>query len=119
MDQSTIVNERYINNGIIWDIKGDLTNKSPLLQKWQMVQPRHDNPSFLIINFSEIVYINSSGIALLIRVVRTAAKEGYRTFAYGISAHYQKLFKMVGLLEYMTIYPDEYAIMERIEYKLD
>jgi len=63
--------------------------------------------------------LHSSGIALLIRIVRAGRKAGYRTFAYGLTPHYQKLFRMVGLTEYMMIYPDEYTILARIEEAAD
>lgn len=69
----------------------------------------------MVLNFTGVPYINSLGIALLIRLVRTTAKAGNQTFAYGITPHYQKLFLMVGLTEYMMVYPDEYSILQRIE----
>ncbi|HZG88356.1 STAS domain-containing protein [Paenibacillus sp.] len=69
----------------------------------------------LVIDFTEVPYVNSAGIAVLIRLVRLGLKSGFRTFAYGVNAHYQKLFRMVGLTEYMAIYPDEYAVLQRIE----
>lgn len=98
-------------------LHGDVTKQSEEalfgLRPWQ--EGLDGAKMFLVIDFTDVPYINSAGIALLIRLVRIGLKAGYRTFAFGVSAHYQKLFRMVGLTEYMAIYPSEYAVAERIE----
>lgn len=103
--------------GYVLDISGDLTKSSEEvllhLNPWE--QGLGKGGRFLVINFRDVPYINSAGIALLIRIVRAGLKGGYETFAYGLSSHYQKLFRMIGLTEHMMIYPDEYAIMQRID----
>jgi len=70
---------------------------------------------YLILNLHDVNFINSAGMALLIRIARAGRKKDYHTFICGSSAHYQKLFRMVGLTEYVTLYPDDYAAMQRIE----
>ncbi|TLS52078.1 STAS domain-containing protein [Paenibacillus antri] len=98
-------------------LHGDLTKQAEEtllgLRSWQ--EGLDGGKTNLVIDFADVPYINSAGIALLIRIVRSGLKAGYRTFAFGVSGHYQKLFRMVGLTEYMAIYPSEYAIAERIE----
>lgn len=69
----------------------------------------------LVLDFTDVPYINSAGISVLIRLVRIGQKAGFRTYAFGVNLHYQKLFRMVGLTEYMAIYPSEYAVAERLE----
>lgn len=95
---------------------GDLSNQAEEvllgLRAWELGL---DGRKFLILNFTQVPYINSMGIAVLIRVVRSTSKAGCHAFAYGITPHYQKLFRMVGLTEYMMIYPDLYSIEQRIE----
>ncbi|KIL40829.1 hypothetical protein SD70_11425 [Gordoniibacillus kamchatkensis] len=108
---------RDAGNAIVIDMFGDLSKEAqdPMfcLRSWE--EPPQPGKGYLIYNFTNVPYINSLGIALLIRLVRSTAKAGYQTFAYGLTPHYQKLFLMVGLTEYMMIYPDEYAIRQRIE----
>src|SRR5690606_18605158 len=83
-------------------LKGELTKQAEEtvlgLYPWQ--EGLADGKTFLVLDFTEVPYINSAGIAVLIRLVRYGLKAGYRTFAFGISSHYQKLFRMVGLTEY-------------------
>lgn len=65
-----------------------------------------------ILDFSKVKYINSAGIAALIRLLRILPEGRYRTGCFGLSYHYEKLFKMVGLVRYLRIYPSEWAAME-------
>lgn len=110
------VQYRGFERGIIIDLQGDLTKQAEeiLLHSRNWENGLDDGKNHLILNFSRVPYINSSGIATLIRIVRAGTKGNYHTFAYGLSSHYEKLFRMVGLTEYMMIYPDEYAVMQRI-----
>ena len=102
---------------VILELHGDLSKASEveLLGLYDWERGLEQDKRFLVINFSNVPYINSIGIAVLIRIVRALSKTGIRTFGYGLSPHYQKLFRMVGLTGYMMIYPDEYSILQRIE----
>lgn len=103
---------------VMLDLIGDLSQdaQEPMLKFLSGWEARADQAraGFIVLNFTQVPYINSLGIALLIRFVRATRKNGQQTFAYGITSHYQKLFLMVGLTEYMMIYPDEYSITQRI-----
>lgn len=117
MNHELTVSRRAAGQVLILDLQGDLTKKSEEIlmnyHPWEDGLP--DGKTYAVLNLTGVPYINSAGIALLIRFTRTGMKSGYHTFAYGVSPHYQKLFRMVGLSEHMMVYPDEYAVMQRIE----
>lgn len=117
MDQSFRVEKRTVDEAVIYDLYGDLSTQSEDtmlgLNAWE--QGLEQGKRYLILNLTHVPYINSIGIAVLIRIVRSVMRSGCQTFAFGVSPHYQKLFRMVGLTEYMMIYPNEYAIIQRIE----
>ncbi len=117
MESQFRIRTRTFARGVILDMDGDVTKQAEdaLLGEQSWGRGLDVPGSYLILNFSNVSYMNSSGIAVLIRLVRTGAKGRFHTFAYGISPHFQKLFRMVGLTEYMMIYPDEYAVLERID----
>ena len=53
-------------------------------------------------------YINSSGIAIVIQVCWKHRKVDSRSIGiFGLSAHFQKVFTMVGITKYAALYPDE------------
>lgn len=117
MEQAFQADIRYVSPLIMaLDLQGDLTKQAEeaLLQLRPWQEGLDEGRSYLVLNLTRVPYINSAGIAVLIRLSRAGAKGGFLTFAYGITPHYEKLFRMVGLTDYMVIYPDEHAITERI-----
>jgi anti-sigma B factor antagonist len=62
----------------------------------------------ILLGFTGVDYINSSGIAIIIQVLLEAQKVGSRTMGlFGLSSHFQKVFTMVGITKYAALYPDE------------
>ncbi len=64
-----------------------------------------------VLDFSDVSFINSSGISSLLKFVVTARKAGYKLFAMNVSPHHQKIFKMVEMSRFMpTIEERDLAI---------
>ncbi len=61
----------------------------------------------ILLQFHEKDYLNSAGIALLIALVSQARKEKRQVGVFGLSNHFQKIFDMIGLTDYLTIYQGE------------
>jgi anti-anti-sigma factor len=110
------VETKLFAQGKIITMYGELTKQAEELMlnyPWDLeLQNDHSN---LVFDFTYVTYINSAGISILIRIVKPAIKSEYQLFAYGINSLQQKLFRAVGLTDYLMIYPDEYSILQRIE----
>jgi anti-anti-sigma factor len=65
------------------------------------------NPTVILLNFSDVVYINSTGIALIVGLLAQARKSGRRLLTYGLSEHYMEIFRITRLADFMTLYDDE------------
>lgn len=66
----------------------------------------------LLLDFTAVEYINSSGIAIIIQMLLEAQKSGSRSIGiFGLSAHFRKVFTMVGIGKYATLYDDEQAAL--------
>jgi anti-sigma B factor antagonist len=63
----------------------------------------------ILLDFSKVPYLNSSGIALVIQLMMGASKVPQRVVCFGLSAHFVKVFTMLGLAKYTTIETDEAA----------
>lgn len=63
----------------------------------------------VLLDFSKVEYINSSGIALVIQMLMEANKNGQKIAAFGLTPHFQKVFTMVGITKYAALFPDETA----------
>lgn len=61
----------------------------------------------VLLDFSKVEYINSSGIALVIQMLMEAGKTGQKISAFGLTPHFQKVFTMVGITKYASLHPDE------------
>ena len=61
----------------------------------------------ILLNFKGVDYLNSSGIALVIQLLMEASKAGQKVAICGLTPHFTKVFTMVGITKYATLYPDE------------
>jgi anti-sigma B factor antagonist len=84
---------------------GDIssTSKDSVLGAWQSVSG--EGP--VLLDFSKVEYINSSGIALIIQILMEADKTGRKVAAFGLTPHFQKVFTMVGIGKYAGLHKDE------------
>ena len=66
----------------------------------------------VLLDFTAVDYINSSGIAIIIQLLLEASKSGTRKVSiFGLSAHFQKVFTMVGINKYASLFPNEQAAL--------
>ena len=61
----------------------------------------------ILLDFSKVEYINSSGIALIIQLMYAAGKSGQAIQTFGLTPHFQKVFTMVGITKYTSLHEDE------------
>jgi anti-sigma B factor antagonist len=66
--------------------------------------------STVLLDFTGVDYINSSGIAIVIQMLLEASKSGTKSIGiFGLSPHFQKVFTMVGINKYADMHTDEGA----------
>ena len=61
------------------------------------------------IDFAGVDYINSTGIALVVRLLAEARRDQRTVRARGLSEHYRQIFTITRLSDFMTIVDDEEA----------
>jgi anti-anti-sigma factor len=87
---------------------GDITSasKDAVLGRYQELP---GNTKCILLDFSAVDYLNSSGIALIIQMMIAAGKSGQNIQTFGLKPHFQKVFAMVGITKYTTLHPNETA----------
>lgn len=70
-------------------------------------QAESANPSRVVLNFTNVHYINSTGIALIVGLLARARKSRREMAVYGLSEHYKEIFQITRLSDFMTIYANE------------
>jgi anti-sigma B factor antagonist len=57
----------------------------------------------VLLDFSDVDYINSTGIALIVGILAEARKHGQELQAAGLAEHYREIFRITRLSDFMTI----------------
>jgi anti-sigma B factor antagonist len=68
----------------------------------------------LLLNFEDTQYINSTGIAVIVGILARARKENVAVTACGLSEHYQHVFEITRLSDFMPMFPDEEAALTNV-----
>ena len=87
--------------------EGDIasTSKEAVLGTYQALPKA--TVKLILLDFTKVDYINSSGIALVIQLLIEASNSGQKVYAYGLSAHFVKVFTMVGITKYAGLFPSQ------------
>ncbi len=93
----------------IIDIKGDITAfAEPELMR-AYTEATEPSANAIILNFSGLEYMNSSGIGLLVTLMIRMNRLKQRLLAYGLSDHYKHIFELTRLNEAIASYDTEIA----------
>ena len=86
--------------------EGDIasTSKDAVLGAYQGI-PK--DTKLILLDFTKVDYINSSGIALVIQLMIEAANAEQKVYAFGLSTHFTKVFTMVGITKYAGLFPSQ------------
>jgi len=60
----------------------------------------------VVLDFSAVDYINSTGIALIVSVLARARAERRKVVACGLSPHYREIFDITRLSDFIELFPD-------------
>ncbi len=100
------------SNVAVIDIHGEVTGaaETPLMNAYD--EASKHGARTLILNFSNLEYMNSSGIGLLVTLLIRVNRQKQRMFSYGLTDHYQQIFQLTRLNEAIGIYPDEASALQ-------
>ena len=89
------------------DLAGDIDAAAdgPLQAAW--LEAMQQAPTGVVLNFEGTGYINSTGIALIVSLLAQARAKRIPLGAFGLSPHYEEIFQVTRLAEFMAIRPDE------------
>ena len=99
--------------GAVLDLKGEIDGfVQETLDAAYAEAEKTDGPIFL--NFEEVDYINSTGIALIVGLLARARAARRDLSAYGLSEHYVEIFTITRLSDFMGVFPDEETAIEAV-----
>ncbi len=91
----------------IIDIQGDVTGFAENVLMDAYTEANTATTRVIILNFSGLDYMNSSGIGLLVTLLIRINRQKQRLLAFGLSEHYRHIFELTRLNDAIGIYNDE------------
>ncbi len=107
LEDELTVSTRDREGVAIVDLVGDVTTFAEEKINSAYREVTNKGTRFVLLNFRQNDYINSAGIAILIGIVTEVNRNGQKLAVSGLSQHFQKIFRMVGLAQYAEIYQNE------------
>ena len=105
-NDTTVKTEIRGSIGIV-SLSGDITGTAEEVLRSSYDYVTKSGASKILFRFSQGCYINSAGIAVLILIVSEAKKSKQKVGAVGLSTHFQKIFDMIGLTDYIQVFQAE------------
>ena len=98
---------RHQQGVAVIDLSGEVNGFADEALSAAYAEAASRDPAAVLLNFHGVEYINSTGIALIVSLLAQARKSHRRVLAYGLSDHYQEIFQITRLADFMSIFPDE------------
>ena len=91
----------------IVDLHGELdaTGEDALNAAYAQASSR--SPGTILLNFGDVPFMDTTGIALIVGLLAQARKVRRRLLVYGLSDHYVEIFHITRLADFMSVFPDE------------
>ena len=89
---------------MLLDIEGDITAFSEPFLNDAYKNANDEGAAKILLKVGSDAYINSGGIAVLIQVLAQTKRNNQTIGITGLSDHFQKIFKMVGITKFATIH---------------
>jgi anti-sigma B factor antagonist len=75
-------------------------------------EAEQQRPAVVLLNFTGVDFINSTGIALLVGLLAKARAARRRLVVCGLSEHYVEIFQITRLSDFMSMFPNEASALE-------
>ena len=98
-------------SGAVLDLRGEINGFGQEALDAAYAEAEAKDPETILLNFDEVDYINSTGIALIVGLLAKARASKRRLLAYGLSDHYVEIFDITRLSDFVSVFPDEESAM--------
>jgi anti-sigma B factor antagonist len=115
MDRNLSTDVRKAADGVaVIDISGELNGYGEEALMEAYTAASNGRTKSIVLNFTDLEYMNSSGIGLLVTMLIRVQRNKQQLLAYGLSDHYQQIFELTRLNEAIAIYENEDAAVKAV-----
>lgn len=113
MPQANVVmhTRRITPTTSIIDIQGDISAFAEQELMRAYTEANAPTTRTIILNFTGLEYMNSSGIGLIVTLLIRINRQKQRMLAFGLSDHYQHIFELTRLNDAIKIFDSEAAAL--------
>ncbi|MCK6630340.1 MAG: STAS domain-containing protein [Anaerolineae bacterium] len=105
---------RYQADIAIIDLQGEINASADEILKPAYVEAVATNPKAVLLNMTDVEYITSTGLAILVELLAQAYQANRPLAACGLSSHYQEVFQIIRMTDYMQIFADEASALSKL-----
>jgi len=98
---------RSVASGAVMDLRGDIDTGAEAALSDAYERAERTGATVIVLNFADVGYINSTGIALIVGLLARSRAAGRRLSVIGLSEHYREIFTITRLSDFMSLYADE------------
>jgi anti-sigma B factor antagonist len=96
------------------DLRGEINAFAADALNAAYAEAEQQRPAIVLLNFTGVDYINSTGIALLVGLLAKARAARRRLVVCGLSEHYVEIFQITRLSDFMSMFPNEASALESV-----
>ena len=102
------ISARHTDNTTIFDVTGDIDlANSPEVRKALLREVREKRTPRVVMNLSQVRYIDSSGVASLVEGLKASRDVNSRFILFGLSASAREVLQLSRLLKIFEVYDNE------------
>ncbi|MBI1258376.1 MAG: anti-sigma factor antagonist, partial [Chloroflexi bacterium] len=103
-----------LDGAVIIDLHGEINSSVEAALNSAYDRAEAEDKDTIILNFSDVSYMNSTGIALIVGLLARARKTHRTLTVFGLSEHYADIFNITRLADFMNILPDEQSALKQV-----
>jgi anti-anti-sigma factor len=96
----------------IIDLQGEMNNFATDVLSTATEEAVSQQPAMILLNFSQVDYINSAGIALIVVLLKRVRQASCSLAACNMSEHYREIFQITRLTDYLSLFSDEASALK-------
>ena len=102
------MNVRKVSDPVsVIDIQGEINGFAENTLMDAYTEANTGKTQTIVLNFTGLEYMNSSGIGLLVTLLIRANRLKQQLFAYGLNDHYRQIFDLTRLNEAIRVFENE------------
>jgi anti-anti-sigma factor len=105
--QNPVRQVRWIGRSVVLDVAGDVDLSRSLAFQQSLLAVLDKHPLMVVVNLEKVPYMDSSGVASLVKLLSRARKQKVSLRLAGLTKRVRSIFEITRLDGVFEIYPSE------------